>query len=118
VPNEPPPPDKLGTEIAVVRWGDPWTWLSGWCHDVLQAKVIALLSGLCFWVMALLLGAVFRRSPEYVISMASGCLLVSRCHYAGRTPQLGHSKSFWSLGHATWHAYRGSVRWPEATLLA
>ena len=35
VPYEPPPPHTLGAEIAVVRWGDPWTWVSlGW-HDLL-----------------------------------------------------------------------------------
>jgi len=102
----------------VVRWGDPLIWVSlGW-HDLLEAKVIALFMACFFGSWRFCRGAVFRRLPEYVISMASGCLLVSRCHYAGRTPQLGHSKSFWSLGHATWHAYRGSVRWPETTPLA
>jgi len=106
-PYEPPPPYTLGNEIAVLKWRDPWIWLSRGWQDVRQAKGIALFYGLCFWAMAVLLGAVFRSSPEYVISMASGCLLVgpflamglydvSRCHEAGRTPQLGHSLTCWS----------------------
>jgi len=106
-PYEPPPPYRLGNEIAVLKWRDPLVWLGRGWQDVRQAKGIALFYGLCFWAMAVLLGAVFRSSPEYFISMASGCLLVgpflamglydvSRCHEAGRTPQLGHSLTCWS----------------------
>ena len=106
VPYEPPPPFTLGNEIAVLQWRDPLVWLGRGWQDVRQAKGIALFYGLCFWAMAVLLGAVFRNSPEYVISMASGCLLVgpflamglydvSRCHEAGQTPQLGHSLTCW-----------------------
>ncbi len=105
-PYEPPPPYTLGNEVAALQWRDPLVWLGRGWHDVRQAKGIALFYGLCFWAMAVLLGAVFRNSPEYVISMASGCLLVgpflamglydaSRCHEAGRTPQLGHSLTCW-----------------------
>ena len=105
-PYEPPPPFTLGNEIAVLKWRDPLVWLGRGWQDVRQAKGIALFYGLCFWAMAVLLGAVFRNSPEYVISMASGCLLVgpflamglydvSRCHEAGRTPQLVHSLTCW-----------------------
>jgi len=106
-PYEPPPPLVLGNEIAVLQWRDPLVWLGRGWQDVRQAKGIALFYGLCFWAMAVLLAAVFRSSPEFVISMASGCLLVgpflamglydvSRCHEAGRTPQLGHSLTCWS----------------------
>ncbi len=105
-PYEPPPPYTLGNEIAVLQWRDPLVWLARGWHDVRRAKGIALFYGLCFWAMAVLLGAVFRHSPEYVISMASGCLLVgpflamglyevSRCHEAGRAPQLGQSLTCW-----------------------
>ena len=105
-PYEPPPPYTLGNEIAVLRWGDPLVWLAHGWQDVRRAKGIALFYGLCFWAMAVLLGAVFRHSPEYVISMASGCLLVgpflamglydvSRCHEAGHVPQLGQSLTCW-----------------------
>ncbi len=106
-PYEPPPPYTPGNEIAVLQWHDPLIWLARAWQDVRRAKGIALFYGLCFWAMAVLLGAVFRKSPEYVISMASGCLLVgpflamglydvSRCHEAGRVPQLGHSLTCWS----------------------
>jgi hypothetical protein len=37
---------------------------------------IGLFYGLCFWAMGLTLAAVFRARPEYVMSIASGCLLV------------------------------------------
>lgn len=71
-----------------------------------RAKGIALFYGLCFWVMAVLLAAVFRNSPEYVISIASGCLLVgpflamglydvSRRHAQGQIPELAHSLTCW-----------------------
>ena len=105
-PYEPPPPYTLGNEIAVLQWGDPWVWLGRGWQDLRRAKGIALFYGLCFWAMAVLLGAVFRNSPEYVISMASGCLLVgpflamglydvSRCHEAGCVPHLGQSLTCW-----------------------
>ena len=105
-PYEPPPPYTPGNEVAVLHWQDPVRWLAlGW-RDVRQAKGIAFFYGLCFWAMAVLLGVVFRNSPEYVISMASGCLLVgpflamglyhvSRCHEAGRVPQLAQSLTCW-----------------------
>lgn len=35
---------------------------------------IGLFYGLCFWLMAITLTAVFRAKPEYTLSMASGCL--------------------------------------------
>ena len=107
IPYEPPPPFGPVCEIVTLRWRDPLVWLQrGWC-DARRAKAIALFYGLCFWAMAVLLGAVFRSSPEYVISMASGCLLVgpflamglydvSRSHEVGGVAQLRHSLSCWS----------------------
>ncbi len=67
---------------------------------------IALFYGICFWGMALLLGWVFRSRPEYVMSLASGCLLVgpflamglydtSRRREAGLVPGLSHSLTCW-----------------------
>ncbi|MEI7514509.1 MAG: DUF2189 domain-containing protein [Betaproteobacteria bacterium] len=106
-PYEPPPPLEPGNTIATLRWSDPLVWLQRGWQDARRAKAIALFYGLCFWAMAVLLGAVFRHSPEYVISMASGCLLVgpflamglydvSRCHESGRVAHLGHSLICWS----------------------
>ncbi|MEB5966872.1 DUF2189 domain-containing protein [Comamonas testosteroni] len=63
-------------QILPLRWRQPRHWLLFGLRDVRRAPVIALFYGLCFWGMARLLAWVFRSSPEYVMSMASGCLLV------------------------------------------
>lgn len=63
-------------QILQLRWSEPWQWLVRGLGDVRRAPMIALFYGLCFWGMARLLAWVFRASPEYVMSMASGCLLV------------------------------------------
>jgi uncharacterized membrane protein len=55
---------------------DPLRWLRAGWGDLLAARGIALFYGVCFWLMALLLGAVFRNSPEYTMSIVSGCFLV------------------------------------------
>jgi uncharacterized membrane protein len=63
---------------------------------------IGLFYGLCFWIMANTLGAVFRARPKYTLSIASGCLLVgpflamglyevSRSRGKGLVPDLGAS---------------------------
>ena len=60
----------------------------------------------CFWGMAFLLGWLFPARPEYVMSMASGCLLLgpflamglydtSRRREAGLGPELGQSITCW-----------------------
>ena len=67
---------------------------------------ISVFYGCSFWFMALVLGAVFRSSPEYTMSIASGCLLigpflamglyeVSRRRELGITPELGASLTCW-----------------------
>ena len=63
-------------QILPLRWSAPWQWLALGLQDVRRAPGTALFYGLCFWAMARLLVWVFRASPEYVMSMASGCLLV------------------------------------------
>ncbi len=55
---------------------DPWRWLARGARDLRAAPMISLFYGLCFWLMALLLGAVFQRAPEYTLSFVSGCFLV------------------------------------------
>ncbi|MBK7547586.1 MAG: DUF2189 domain-containing protein [Rhodoferax sp.] len=75
-PYIPPPSDAPLKEVINLRFGDPFRWLMlGW-RDLMAAKGIALFYGVCFWTMAVVLGAVFRSKPEYAMSIASGCLLV------------------------------------------
>ena len=81
-------------------------WLrKGW-HDMLAHLGISLFYGLCFWGMALLMWAVFRNKPEYVMSIISGCVLlgpflalglydVSRQREAGHQPELARSLVCW-----------------------
>lgn len=93
-------------EIVSTGLQDPFRWLMlGW-RDLMAAPGIALFYGVCFWSMALLLGAVFRGKPEYVMSIASGCLLVgpflamglyevSRRREMGLPLGLSHSITCW-----------------------
>lgn len=101
-------PDIAAKAISLrsLQWSDPWRWLRQGLRDVQAAPGIALFYGACFWGMALVLGWVFRSRPEYVMSMASGCLLVgpflamglydtSRRREAGLAPDLGQSITCW-----------------------
>lgn len=93
-------------QVQPLRMADPWCWLAlGW-RDLRRAPGVALFYGLCFWAMALLIGWVFRASPEYSMAMASGCLLVgpflamglydtSRRLERGLAPDLGSSLTCW-----------------------
>lgn len=85
---------------------DPWAWLGRGMQDLRAAPGIAVFYGACFWGMALLLGWVFRTRPEYVMSLASGCLLLgpflamglydtSRRREAGLAPALSESLTCW-----------------------
>lgn len=101
-----PPAGPAIKDIRRLRLSDPWHWLWQGARDLLASKRIGLFYGLCFWGMALLLGAVFRSRPEYVMSVASGCLLlgpflamglyeVSRRRELGLTPELAASLTCW-----------------------
>ena len=86
----------------------PFRWLAlGWA-DLRAHAGIALFYGLCFWLMALMLVFVFRSRPEYVMSIASGCLLVgpflamglyevSRRRESGLKPDLATSLTCWDM---------------------
>ena len=89
-----------------LRFLDPLRWLGRGLQDVRAAPGIAVLYGTCFWLMALVLGWVFRTRPEYVMSLASGCLLLgpflamglydtSRRREAGLPPALSDSLTCW-----------------------
>lgn len=101
-----PPPE--GPQKTITRLGPaaPWRWLAlGW-RDLRAHLGIALFYGICFWLMAVVLALVFRNKPQYVMSIASGCLLigpfmamglyeVSRRREAGLTPDLASSLTCW-----------------------
>ena len=111
-----PPQDSAGTlsgtpapmsaQVQSLGWGAPWRWLARGAQDLWAHPGIGLFYGGCFWFMALVLGWVFRSSPEYTMSIISGCLLVgpflamglydvSRRRGRGETPALGHSITCW-----------------------
>jgi len=93
-------------QVRPLGWGAPWRWLARGAQDLIAHPGIALFYGFCFWFMALVLGWVFSSSPEYTMSIVSGCLLVgpflamglydvSRRRGRGETPALGHSITCW-----------------------
>ncbi len=106
VPYVPPVSDAPTKEIVHLSFAAPFSWLAmGW-RDMMASKSIAAFYGVCFWLMALVLGVVFRNKPEYAMSIASGCLLVgpflamglyeaSRRLGLGSTPELGSSLVCW-----------------------
>ena len=106
VPYVPPVSDAPTKEIVHLRFADPFSWLAKGWRDMMASKGIAAFYGVCFWLMALVLGIVFRNKPEYAMSIASGCLLVgpflamrlyeaSRRLGLGSTPELGSSLVCW-----------------------
>ena len=104
LPASPAAPDI--PQVLTLGWGAPWRWLVRGAQDLIAHPGIALFYGCCFWFMALVLGWVFSSSPEYTMSIVSGCLLVgpflamglydvSRRRGRGETPALGHSITCW-----------------------
>lgn len=105
-PTAPAEAVPLPIKIVALRFSDPLRWLQAAWRDLLATPGIAAFYGTCFWLMAFLLGWVFRTRPEYVMSLASGCLLVgpflamglydtSRRREAGLDPGLSHSLTCW-----------------------
>jgi len=105
-PYVPPPSEAPAKEIIALRLSDPFRWLARGARDLWAEKGIGLFYGMCFLAMALVLGAVFRNSPEYAMSIASGCLLVgpflamglyevSRRRERGLAPELSASLTCW-----------------------
>jgi uncharacterized membrane protein len=101
-----PPPEGPQKTIGNLGPGAPFQWLAAGWHDLYAHKGIALFYGICFWSMAVVLALVFRSKPEYVMSIASGCLLVgpflamglyevSRRREAGLKPDLASSLTCW-----------------------
>jgi uncharacterized membrane protein len=51
-------------------------WLRlGW-QDLRAHSAISLFYGTAFWTMAMMLDLVFKSSPEYIMTLVSGCLLI------------------------------------------
>ncbi len=105
-PYVPPAPEGPRKQVLVLRLSDPFRWLlRGW-RDLAAHMGIGVFYGMCFWAMGITLAAVFRARPEYVMSIASGCLLlgpflamglyeVSRRRECGQTPRLSASLTCW-----------------------
>jgi uncharacterized membrane protein len=132
-PYVPPPSEAPLKEISALRLSAPFHWLLlGW-RDLLAAKGISLFYGVCFWLMALVLGAVFRNKPEYAMSIASGCLLVgpflamglyevSRRRELGLLPDLSSSLTCWkphlrSMRMLVWVLIVLELLWGRASLV-
>jgi len=114
VSTEPPAPaaspaPAATRELLPVRLADPLRWLRAGWSDLRAAPGVALFYGVCFWLMALTLQAVFRNRPEYTLSFVSGCFLVgpflamglyevSRRREQGLPQSLGASLTCWE-GH-------------------
>jgi uncharacterized membrane protein len=105
-PYVPPPSDAPVKTITRISFAAPLHWLSQGWRDLRSQPAISAFFGIAFWIMALVLGAVFRSKPEYTMSIASGCLLVgpflamglyevSRRVEAGQPPQLAASITCW-----------------------
>ncbi|MDO5624392.1 MAG: DUF2189 domain-containing protein [Pseudomonadota bacterium] len=105
-PYVPPPSTAPQAVMRPLGVGDPLRWLAKGWQDFMAAPGIGLFYGTCFWGMAVVLTLVFRNRPEYVMSIASGCLLlgpflamglyeVSRRREAGEKPELAASLTCW-----------------------
>ncbi len=108
-PYVPPPDEGPKARLRLLLLSAPWRWLALGFGDLRASPGIGLFYGLAFWAMAQVLAMVFRRSPEYTLSMVSGCLLVgpflamglyevSRRREQGQAPDLAASLTCWD-GH-------------------
>ena len=106
VPYVPPPSTMPQALMVPLGFSDPLRWLIKGARDFMAAPGIGIFYGVCFWTMAVALMLVFRSKPEYVMSIASGCLLVgpflamglyevSRRREQGIRPELGASLTCW-----------------------
>lgn len=105
-PYVPPPPTGPQALMLPLGPGAPFRWLAAGLRDLRAHPGIGLFYGVCFWLMALTLAAVFHAKPEYTLSIASGCLLigpflamglyeVSRRRDLGLMPELSTSLTCW-----------------------
>ena len=92
--------------LQPVGWAAPFCWLAAGARDLRAAPASGIFYGVCFWLMAVVIGAVFRNKPEYTISFVSGCFLVgpflamglydsSRRREAGEPQDLSRALTCW-----------------------
>jgi uncharacterized membrane protein len=105
-PYVPPPSEAPKKTIRSLGFADPYHWLrSGWA-DLIAQPGISGFYGVAFWLMAVVLGSVFKSRPEFAMSIASGCLLggpfmamglfeVSRRRESGLVPDWASSLTCW-----------------------
>jgi len=108
-PYVPPPKEGPQARLKLLPLSAPWRWLVQGFEDLRASPGIGLFYGTVFWLMAQVLALVFRRSPEYTLSIVSGCLLlgpflamglyeVSRRREQGLPQNLAASLTCWG-GH-------------------
>jgi uncharacterized membrane protein len=101
-----PPSEAPAKEILNLPTLASLQWLQRGWQDLYAQPAISLFYGVAFWGMATVLGMVFRNSPEYTMTLVSGCLLVgpflalglyevSRRREAGQTPSFIRSVTCW-----------------------
>jgi uncharacterized membrane protein len=101
-----PPSEAPSKEILNLPTLAFLQWLQRGWQDFFAQPAISLFYGVAFWGMATGLGMVFRNSPEYTMTLVSGCLLigpflamglyeVSRRREAGLTPSFISSLTCW-----------------------
>jgi uncharacterized membrane protein len=98
-PYVPPPSEAPARELLPLRWSDPGRWLHKGFVDFRRCPGLGLFYGVAFWLMAFVLGQVFQHSPEYTMTIASGCLLVGPflamgLYEASRRCELGEPLDF------------------------
>jgi uncharacterized membrane protein len=105
-PYVPPPSSAPAKTINILGFAEPFHWLHAAWGDMRAHPGISAFYGVAFWLMAVILGKVFHSSPEYTMTIASGCLLVgpflamglyevSRRREAGLVPDLSSSVTCW-----------------------
>ena len=105
-PYFPPPSEAPRKTVRLLPLSAPVRWLALAWRDLVSQPGITAFYGVASTTMAVILSAVFRNSPEYTMTIASGCLLVgpflamglyevSRRREAGIAPTLGSSITCW-----------------------
>ena len=108
-------------QINLLPWSAPFSWLKlGW-RDIAAHPFTSFFYGLPFWCMALFFKTLMPSDfdvMEAAISADNWEFVISYAVVGGAFAALVFSLSVGLvvvgplLGHASWRAYRDSVRWP------